>query len=148
MVWYPQNPKIALLDPPMDPILAHFVGKKANFGVKMCFLKKIAPNFCIGSQMVWDPQKPKIGPLYPPMDPIWACFGTSSRHATRLVSHIKSSAHLHPATEILASRVNNFGQWCQNFGHSCQKIWPVVSSCLASGVTFFYVAVVWCMGAA
>ena len=34
MVWDPQNPKISLLDPPMDPILAHFVCKKADFGVE------------------------------------------------------------------------------------------------------------------
>ena len=34
MVWDPQKPKISLLDPPMDPILAHCVCKKAKFGVK------------------------------------------------------------------------------------------------------------------
>ena len=42
MVWDPQKPKISLLDPPMDPILAHFVGKKADFGVKnRVFLKYV-----------------------------------------------------------------------------------------------------------
>ena len=34
MVWDPQKPEISLLDPPMDPILAHFVCKKADFGAK------------------------------------------------------------------------------------------------------------------
>ena len=33
-VWDPQNPKIDPVDPPVDPILAHFVCKKAKFGVK------------------------------------------------------------------------------------------------------------------
>ena len=33
-VWDPQKPKIYPVDPPMDPILAHFVCKKAKFGVK------------------------------------------------------------------------------------------------------------------
>ena len=40
MVWDPQKPEISLLDPPMDPILAHFVCKKANFGVKKHVLLK------------------------------------------------------------------------------------------------------------
>ena len=42
MVWDPQKPKISLLHPPMDPILAHFVCKKADFGVKKhVFLKNL-----------------------------------------------------------------------------------------------------------
>ena len=41
-VWDPQKPKIDPVDPPVDPILAHFVCKKADFGVKKRdFLKKI-----------------------------------------------------------------------------------------------------------
>ena len=66
MVWVPQKPKVSLLDPPVDPILAHFVCKKANFGVKnRVFLKKIcSKSFFIASQMVWDPQTPKLDPLY------------------------------------------------------------------------------------
>ena len=41
IVWDPQKPKISPLDPPVDPILAHFVCKKAKFGVKKhVFLKK------------------------------------------------------------------------------------------------------------
>ena len=40
-VWDPQKPKIDPVDPPVDPILAQFVGKKADFGVKKrVFLKK------------------------------------------------------------------------------------------------------------
>ena len=31
LVWDPQKPEISLLDPPMDPILAHFVCKKGRF---------------------------------------------------------------------------------------------------------------------
>ena len=60
----------------MDPILAQFVGKKADFGVKKrVFLKKIcSDSFFIASQMVWDPQKPKIDPVDPPVDPILAHF--------------------------------------------------------------------------
>ena len=93
MVWDPQKPKIDPLYPPMDPIWAHFVGILGQFGVKKhVFLKKIfgPKSFFIGFLMVWDPQNPKIDPLYPPMDPIWACSGTSGRHATRLVSHIRA----------------------------------------------------------
>ena len=41
-------------------------------------------------------QNPKIGPLYAPMDPIWACSGTSGRHATRLISHIRAQPYLTP----------------------------------------------------
>ena len=97
-VWDPQNPKIDPVDPPVDPILAQFVGKKAKFGVKNAFFSKkfCCKSFFVGSRMVWDPQKPKIGPLYPPMDPIWACTGTSGRHATRLVSHIRAQPYLAP----------------------------------------------------
>ena len=73
MVWDPQKPEISLLDPPMDPILAHFVCKKADFGVKNTFFSNFfcSKSFFIGFQMVWDPQKPKIGPLYPQ----WTPFG-------------------------------------------------------------------------
>ena len=76
-VWDPQKPKIDPVDPPVDPILAQFVGKRADFGVKKRVFLKIffcSKSFFIGSQMAWDPQKPKIGPLYPPTDPIWAHF--------------------------------------------------------------------------
>ena len=70
----PQKPKIDPVDPPVDPILAQFVGKKADFGVKKKtrFSQKIFPSksFFIGSQMVWDPQKPKIDPVYPPNGPL------------------------------------------------------------------------------
>ena len=72
MVWDPQKPKLDPVDPPVDPILAHFVGILGQFGVKKhVFLKKIfySKSFFFGSPMVWDPQKPKIAPLYPPMVP-------------------------------------------------------------------------------
>ena len=49
--------------PPVDPILAQFVGKKADFGVKKnaFFSKKFcSKSFFIGSQMIWDPQKLKL----------------------------------------------------------------------------------------
>ena len=41
MVWDPQNPEISLLDPPMDPLLAHFVCKKAKFGAKIAFFSNM-----------------------------------------------------------------------------------------------------------
>ena len=42
MVWDPQKPNIDPVDPPVDPILAQFVGKKADFWVKKrVFLKKV-----------------------------------------------------------------------------------------------------------
>ena len=42
MVWDPQKPKISLPDQPMDPIWAHFVGKKDDFGSKKrVFLKYV-----------------------------------------------------------------------------------------------------------
>ena len=42
MVWDPQKPEISLLDPPLDPILADFVCKKARFGFKNhVFLKYV-----------------------------------------------------------------------------------------------------------
>ena len=41
-VWDPQKPKIDPIDPRVDPILAQFVGKKADFGVKIrVFLKYV-----------------------------------------------------------------------------------------------------------
>ena len=44
MVWDPRKPKIDPVDPPVDPIFAQFVGKKANLGVKKrVFLKNM---FC------------------------------------------------------------------------------------------------------
>ena len=72
----PQKPKIDPVDPPVDPILAQFVGKKADFGVKnRVFLKKIySKSFFIGSQMVWDPQNPKIDLVEPPVDTILTQF--------------------------------------------------------------------------
>ena len=40
-VWDPQKPKFDPVDPPVDPILAHFVYKKADIWVKKrVFLKK------------------------------------------------------------------------------------------------------------
>ena len=96
MVWDLHKPKIGPLYPPMDPILVPFVGILCQFGVeKRGFFKKsfCSKSFYFGSQMVWEPQKPKIGPLYPPMDPNWPCSGTSSRHATRLVSHIRAQPY-------------------------------------------------------
>ena len=41
MVWDPQKPKISLLNPPMDPIWAHFVRKKADFGSKNTFFSNM-----------------------------------------------------------------------------------------------------------
>ena len=99
-VWDPQKPKIDPVDPPVDPIWAHFVGILGQFGAKKrVFLQNniCSKSFFIRSQVVWDPQKPKIGPLYPPVDPIWACSGTSGRHATRLVSHIRAQHYFNPS---------------------------------------------------
>ena len=67
MVWDPQKPKIDPVDPPVVPILAQFVGKKADFGVNThVFLKKILLRFIfyrfpdgLGHS------KTKIDPLYP-----------------------------------------------------------------------------------
>ena len=97
-----KNPKLALYAPRMDPVLADFVGKKADFGVqKRVFLKFFfAPNhFFIGSQTVWDAQKPISTPR-PPNGPILACSGTSGRHATRLVSYIRAQHYLNPSHGI------------------------------------------------
>ena len=94
----------------MDPIWAHFVGILAQFRVKTAVFSKIffcSKSFYFGLQMVWDPQKSKIGPLYPPMDAIWACSGTSGRHATRWVSHIRAQPYLTPGK-------GHFSKWAKN----------------------------------
>ena len=70
MVWDPQKPEISLLDPPMDPILADFVCKKARFGFKNhVFLKYVfsykmtflgsSDQFSLGSKWFWYPQNDK-----------------------------------------------------------------------------------------
>ena len=73
MVWDPQKPEISLLDPPMDPILAHFVGKKADLWVKKhVFLKKVFFLLKIIFYRFPDglgPSKTKNYPSYPPMVP-------------------------------------------------------------------------------
>ena len=80
MVWDPQNPEISLLDPPMDPILAHFVGKKAKFGAqnrvflnyvfsyKMTFLGSWH-HFPLGSKWFWYLQNDKMYTLGPTESP-------------------------------------------------------------------------------
>ena len=67
-VWDPQKPKIDPVDPPVDPILAHLVGKKADFGVKKkrVFLKNAfshemtflgsSVHFLSGSKWFWYPK--------------------------------------------------------------------------------------------
>ena len=53
MVWDPQKPKIGPVDPPMDPILGHFVGILGQFGVKKrVFLEK---NFFAPNDIFWLP---------------------------------------------------------------------------------------------
>ena len=80
MVWDPQKPKISLLDPPMDPILAHFVGKKADFGVKIrVFLKYVfsykmiflgsSDRFSLRSKWFWYLQNDKMYTLGPTESP-------------------------------------------------------------------------------
>ena len=80
MVWDPQNPKISLLDPPMDPILAHFVCKKAKFGAKnRIFLKYVfsykitflgsSDQFSLGSKWFWYPQNDKMYTFGPAESP-------------------------------------------------------------------------------
>ena len=76
MVGDPQKPEISLLDPPMDPILAHFVCKKAKFGVKnRVFLKYVfsykmtflgsSDHFSLGSKWFWYLQNDKMYTLGP-----------------------------------------------------------------------------------
>ena len=80
MVWDPQKPEISLLDPPMDPILAHFVCKKADFGAKnRVFLKYVfsykmtflgSPDqFSLGSKWFWYLQNDKMCTLGPTESP-------------------------------------------------------------------------------
>ena len=76
MVWDPQKPEIGPVDPPMDPILAHFVCKKAKFGAKnrvylkylfsykMTFLGS-SDQFSLGSKWFWYLQNDKIYTLGP-----------------------------------------------------------------------------------
>ena len=80
MVWDPQKPKISLLDPPLDPILAHFVCKKAKFGVKnRIFLKHVflhempflgsSDHFSLGFKWFWYTQNDKMYTLGPTESP-------------------------------------------------------------------------------
>ena len=76
MVWDPQKPEISLLDPPMDPILADFVCKKADLGAKnhvflkyvflykMTFLRS-ADQFSLGYKWFWYLQNDKMYTLGP-----------------------------------------------------------------------------------
>ena len=80
MVWDPQKPKISLLDPPMDLIWVHFVGKKADFGAKnrvfikyvfsykMTFLRS-SEHFSLGSKWFWYLQNDKMYTLGPTESP-------------------------------------------------------------------------------
>ena len=79
-VWDPQNPKIDPVDPPVDPILAHFVCKKAKFGVKKhVFLKNVfsykmtfrgsSYHFSLGSKWFWSLQNDKMYTLGPSESP-------------------------------------------------------------------------------
>ena len=71
--------------------------------------------------MVWDPQKPKIGPIYPPMDPNWPCSGTSSRHATRLVSRIRAQPYLTPSNNCRGVIIA--GSWEKiSFWNNCRGV--------------------------
>ena len=78
MVWDPQKPKLSLLDPPMDPIWAHFVDILGKFGVKKrVFHKKVfltQNHFLLVPRLSGTLKKPKISLLDPPMDPILAHF--------------------------------------------------------------------------
>ena len=80
MVWDPQKPEISLLDPPMDPILAHFVCKKVDFGVKnRVFLKYVflykmtfpgsSDHFSLSSKWFWYLQNDKMYTLGPTESP-------------------------------------------------------------------------------
>ena len=76
MVWDPQKPKIDPVDPPVDPILAHFCGhfgpilgqKNAFFSKKL--LQIIFYRFPDGL----GPAKTENWPSIAPMHPIWAHF--------------------------------------------------------------------------
>ena len=80
MVWDPQKTKISILDPPMDPTWAHFVGKKADFGAKnrvflkyvfsykMTFLRS-SDQFALGSKWFWYLQNDKMYTLGPTESP-------------------------------------------------------------------------------
>ena len=79
-VWDPRKPKIDPVDPPVDPILAHFVGKKVNFGAKkrvflkyvfsykMTFLRS-SDEFSLGSKWFWYLQNDKMYTLGPTESP-------------------------------------------------------------------------------
>ena len=80
MVWDPYKPKISLLDPPLDLILAHFVCKKADFGVKnRVFLKNAfshemtflgsSDHFSSGSKWLWYLQNDRMCTLGPTEGP-------------------------------------------------------------------------------
>ena len=80
MVWDPQKPKSNLLDPSMDPIWAHFVCKKADFGAKnRVFLKYVflykmtflgsSDQFSLGSKWFWYLQNDKMYTLGPTESP-------------------------------------------------------------------------------
>ena len=61
MVWDPQKPKIDPVDPPVDPILAHFVGIFGPiWGQKTCFSQK---TFLLQIILFWVPDG--LGPSKP-----------------------------------------------------------------------------------
>ena len=65
----PQNPKIDPVDPPVNPILAHFVAKRPILGVKKtCFSRKniFAPNHFLSVPRWSGTLKNRKLPLYTP----------------------------------------------------------------------------------
>ena len=95
MVWDPQKPKLNPVDPPVDPILAHFVGKKADlrgqtpsFFSKLFLLQNIFYRFPDGV----GPSKTQNWPFIPskrtPLGPIlwafWANLGSKKAFFSKI----------------------------------------------------------------
>ena len=99
-VWDAQKPKIDPVDPPMDPFWPSWwafwpkLGSKdAFFRNKQFWLQVMLFRFPDG---LW-PSKNQISVSTPPIGTILACSGTSGRHATRLVSHMRAQHYLNPS---------------------------------------------------
>ena len=91
--------------PPKLPSGPHFgpiCGQKGRFWVQINTFFNLKKNILL--QMIFfrlpdglGPSQTHIWTRKPRNGPIWACAGTSGRHATRLVSHIRAQPYLTPS---------------------------------------------------
>ena len=116
-VWDPQKPKIDPVDPPVDPILAHFVCKKADFGVKKTrFSQKsfFAPNHFLSvprwpgtlknpKLALYTPQRTPFGPI------LWAFWANLGSKNAFFSKEISSTSYFFGSQMVWDPQIPTFG---------------------------------------